>query len=1320
MTLSPRETADFTTRQWPLTFRTSAGGPDDSPVSILHDFYVPVLRMSVAYDRVAGYFRSSSLAGASQGFSAFTRSGGAMRLVVGADLEAHDVQAILDGDAQRLAGRLNQALGEPASWPEDVCRGVTLLAWMVAHGFLDVRVAFRVHGETGKPLPFTDTSDGYVHKKWAIFTDANQHHIYINGSLNESITALVHNAESIDVHGDWLSDRDQARVTQAKDDFQRIWQNRSPYLRVLTLPEAVKENLVKIAENLQVPKEIDGTTDMAAPVDPPSAMELLQFSLIKHGPNLPGGRYVGMETAPVTPWPHQEMVARRLIDTWPYSYLLCDEVGLGKTIEAGLAIRSLKLSGRVKRVLIAAPASLTRQWQREMADKFFMDFARAAGGVQDTHHHLFPCEISVPSSGLFGPDQIIVSTGLMWRQQRQQELATAQPFDIVLLDEAHYARRKNPGANKDSRRTAPDYGNLYKLMRDQVRPRTQSLWMATATPMQLDWIEAFDLLRLTLRTGAYQRDPSLTWTYYQALGELVQGRDIDPARWDLFRSTIQSLDYHDPFYRQYLTQCVIDARMQTGVRLWLEHDRIPAGMDRQYIRKLIFAASPLSRVMLRHTRPLLEIYRDRGRLGAGLARRIILPVPLIRFTSREQQVYDELEAYCNGLTTQITRHVKSRAARTSLGFYLSFLRLRFASSVFAITETFRRRLDRVTRTLNYQMDLPLDDEFLDMDGMDWEDEEDDRFIKTLLKNRTQADLEWEQARLSRLMDTCRQLTGTPSKMQALLEILEKRRTPAGRMKQTVVFTRFYDTLSDIVARLRKVDRSILLGTYSGKGGQYVNPDTRQLKTVHREAIKHRFLRGDIDLLICTDAAAEGLNLQTADLLINFDLPWNPMKVEQRIGRIDRIGQTHETIQVLNLCYVNSAEEIVYDRLLRRLAQAAGVVGTQQVSMLPVYEEDFRKLATGEIKEEQLEKLARKRIKRQKELTQSMEIPPKDLYEIYDRLNSQYALTASPVGLDAFWQAVAGSRYLKDLGCQTLDAEADRMVCLSGIDKIIDGTFMTFSRKVYEEHPREENRTLAFGTYGSPVFEAVVDAVTAHDLPACIRKLTAGSGDGACEITAFAVACTEPVGTTGKTTGSATHGVPGHAPDVTSDDTSGGPTRIRLVTAWQDLKDLQICEHARITDQDLEQAQQALETLLYREYSPIAAVKRLEQQNLDAAAAQETLNLLSAHALIKPIGTNETDNFHQVTNERSRLLKERDQLTIPNLPVPALQKIAPDLLFSIRVPRLGDTMTWTAPIFVVTGAVDAAVRLADAMKAKRSELTVGAVRSRIQRAITEKK
>ncbi len=107
---------------------------------------------------------------------------------------------------------------------------------------------------------------------------------------------------------------------------------------------------------------------------------------------------------------------------------------------------------------------------------------------------------------------------------------------------------------------------------------------------------------------------------------------------------------------------------------------------------------------------------------------------------------------------------------------------------------------------------------------------------------------------------------------------------------SVIFTRFYDTLTDIVSRLRQADQRMLIGTYSGRGAEYYDPVKDQMVNVDREEIKEMFLRSEIDVLVCTDAAAEGLNLQTADLLINFDLGWNPMKVEQRIGRIDHIGQ----------------------------------------------------------------------------------------------------------------------------------------------------------------------------------------------------------------------------------------------------------------------------------------------------------------------------------------------------------------------------------------------------------------------------------------------
>ena len=111
-------------------------------------------------------------------------------------------------------------------------------------------------------------------------------------------------------------------------------------------------------------------------------------------------------------------------------------------------------------------------------------------------------------------------------------LGQSPKVNIALVDEAHYARRKNP---RNGARSYPQFGNLYKAINKTLKKKTSSLWMATATPMQLDWIEVFDLISLIDRIGAFQRDPSLVWSYYQALGELVGGNDIEPAQWDFLR-----------------------------------------------------------------------------------------------------------------------------------------------------------------------------------------------------------------------------------------------------------------------------------------------------------------------------------------------------------------------------------------------------------------------------------------------------------------------------------------------------------------------------------------------------------------------------------------------------------------------------------------------------------------------------------------------------------------------------------------------------------------------------------------------------------------
>ena len=929
---------------------------------------------------------------------------------------------------------------------------------------------------------------------------------------------------------------------------------------------------------------------------------------------------------------HQEIVSRRLIRTWPYSYLLCDEVGLVKTIGAGLAIRSLYLSGLVRRVLVAPPASLTVQWQREVATKFFLPFARVKGGSVIRHEYLFPDEATETASGMYDPDLCISSTGLMSCKERLELIDKARPFDIALVDEAHYARRKNP---HDGERSTPQYGNLYKTIRDRLIKRCKSLWLATATPMQLDWIEVFDLIRLTRRVAHFQEDPTLTWGYYRALGKLIHDREPDQNEWDLLRQSISTVKWYDPMLWRFFQDSIIDTRTRSAASQWLENKRIPRGIDRRYIRRLIFAAAPLSRVMLRHTRSLLEIYRENGRLGANLARREIQPIRKITLNGLEKEAYDALEAYCRELTRKIGSNAKGAGWKASVGFYLSFLRLRLASSTFAIRETIRRRKQRVIETRKYlhrEAALEADPDTHDSVYGDSEDT-DDAVIENLLKNRTKEDLLWEEKRLGQMLEQLADLSAMPLKMKELLTVLEQRRCGnRSRVEQTVIFTRFYDTLLDIVDRLRRIEPAMRIGTYSGKGGQYVDVLNNRLRSVDRDDIGRRFIRGEIDVLICTDAAAEGLNLQTASLIINYDLPWNPMKVEQRIGRIDRIGQSHAVIHVLNLCYVGSAEQIVYDRLLTRLAQAGTVVGAQQISMLPVTEDEFAALAEGSLKEEDLFSTAKKRIEIQKERTESLEVPARDLYEIYLRIKEQEDQTPPPVTLDDLWDAMTSSKYLMDLGAVL--SSGYPMMKVPPFGEIAGDCFVTADRSLYQNGAPDIEQPIHFASYGDPVFDRILESFAEWDLPECVVRIEESVPDTDARVVGYVVACL---------------------------NNQGNPED-RMVIRYSELADITPDESRRPSEVAVSEARIKLHRIVREEFDPTRRIPDLIEENQQAGQSQDILNLLVADSLFPGISYSRQDNFWQSVKSMDELIAKRDQLIVPEIPSDALDAIHKNLLF----------------------------------------------------------
>jgi hypothetical protein len=731
------------------------------------------------------------------------------------------------------------------------------------------------------------------------------------------------------------------------------------------------------------------------------------------------------------------------------------------------------LSGFVKRALIAAPASVASQWQRELADKFFLPFSRALTGGKSRHKVLFPQEIEQSATSLFSPDLNIVSTGLLVRDQRQVDLKAADGWDVVLLDEAHYARRSNP--TQWAERPA-EWNKLYKVTRDVLRDKTRSIWLATATPMQIEPIEAVDLAVLTRRLGPFGDETQVALAYYELLGKLRRGVSLEDLEWAFMAKVVRHVMAHDEAVAGFVRRTLLRGRDRRDLEQWLKTIEsapatAPVAPARRAVTRLLFAVAPLSRVMMRHNRGLLQKYREHGKLAGNLAERRVL-LPTVELTVEDRAVYELFEPYCEALSEQVRTHSQQR---TAVGFMLSFFNLRFASSYKAILETLRRRREKVQLALDGK--LP---EKQDWSEDEWEEAVDDQddgpedpVTFAGLHTRSRNDLQWEHDELGKLIGKLGPLAQEPSpKVRALLKVLQSRSLANGRVHQLVLFTRFYDTLLDIQSWIERSAPAIRLGVFSGPRCAYMKGSPLVWHNASREEVKRRFVNGDIDVLLCTDAAAEGLNLQTADLLVNFDLPWNPMKVEQRIGRIDRIGQRHNVIYVANLAYPGTAEEELYVRLQQRIGGAASTVGAQQTILLPVLPNDLRQLAAKEITREQLEERVRQRLQQAQQRAQAMELTPDELYALYATLDDEVTREPLPITLEQMYSTLVSSTTLKSLGSEVIQTEHGEALLVRGV--LGSEPFMlTASRVLYERGVAGRTESLHFATWGDPCFERVV-------------------------------------------------------------------------------------------------------------------------------------------------------------------------------------------------------------------------------------------------------
>lgn len=251
------------------------------------------------------------------------------------------------------------------------------LAWLVRESRLQLKIGVPVDS-LGRPLR-RDQTDRYFHSKYGIFTDEEGNRVAFTGSNNESASGLEANHETFAVFPRWMQEVRTWNGRTIAERFENHWNDRPDGgWKVLTLTDAVRDRLVEMVKAR--PKRPRAEDIEEAKPDRRAGQEAMLLAFVAAAPNLAGGTGVGFATAGVEPWPHQIVIARKAVATFPRSYLLADEVGLGKTIEAGLILRELLVSEKARTALLLVPASALWQWQEELDEKFALRIPRLEGG----------------------------------------------------------------------------------------------------------------------------------------------------------------------------------------------------------------------------------------------------------------------------------------------------------------------------------------------------------------------------------------------------------------------------------------------------------------------------------------------------------------------------------------------------------------------------------------------------------------------------------------------------------------------------------------------------------------------------------------------------------------------------------------------------------------------------------------------------------------------------------------------------------------------------------------------------------------------------
>ena len=519
--------------------------------------------------------------------------------------------------------------------------------------------------------------------------------------------------------------------------------------------------------------------------------------------------------------------------------ILADEVGLGKTIEAGIVL-SQKWAERKRKILIIVPSSLRKQWNRELLEKFFLQSTILDSGVFNK---------KLKDGNPFEQDKIIICSYQFARNK--SEYVTAINWDLVIIDEAHRLRNVYKKNNKIARELRIALKGVPKIL-------------LTATPLQNSLMELYGLTSF-IDEYAFGDENSFKEQYTGKIDELG----------------------YDRLKKRLSLLCKRNLRRQ--VKEYVKYTRrIPITQD---------------------------------------------------FTPehREQVLYERVSEYLQRPNIQALPP-EGRQLVTMV------LRKLLASSTFAIAgalNTIINRLESILKDTPQNNLNELQEDFEAIENIEDEWEEDENVFSFKRQEREVLEKEIEDLKEFHSLATSIEEN---AKGQALVTALEtgfKEARDIGANEKAIVFTESRRTQEYIVKKLSETqyggDGIVLFnGSNTDEFSKNIyeewkekNKDSDLItgsKTADMRSALVDYFKNKAKIMIATEAASEGINLQFCSLILNYDLPWNPQRIEQRIGRCHRYGQKHDVVVINFLNRKNAADKRVFELLKQKFHLFEGVFG----------------------------------------------------------------------------------------------------------------------------------------------------------------------------------------------------------------------------------------------------------------------------------------------------------------------------------------------------------------------------------------------------------